>query len=411
MAASSAESLTLLANDAAGGELSTPLLIVGLAAIPVLVAINGFFVAAEFALVAVRKTRVEELVNQGKVGAAGLLAAVNDLNRSVAACQLGITVASLALGFVSEPAIHRLIHPLMADLPAEWGRVLSIALTLSLITYMHVVFGEQMPKLAALQSSEAVGLWVARPVYLFGAVTAPLIKLMNGSSAWFLRRLGYREDAEEGEVHTVNELRLLVEDSEEAGELDSDAADMVRGVFGLADKVVRDCMVPVEKMAALDVATPPDKVLEIVRLGAHTRLPVYEGTTDKIVGIVNTKDLFFLFSTSGVVLLEDALYPATFLDPGESVSNAFRLFRKSHRPMALVRDEAGKVLGLITLEDVLEEIVGDIEDEHDVPVPKLKLARRRAGGPGGSGLGRSGAHPSLKVRPAAPPPGERPAGS
>ncbi|HEY1186449.1 MAG TPA: hemolysin family protein [Gemmata sp.] len=409
MTVRSADPLALLAD--AGNEMSQTLLIVGLVAIPVLVAINGFFVAAEFALVAVRKTRVEELVSQGKNGAAGLLAAVTDLNRSVAACQLGITVASLALGFVSEPAIHGLIHPLMADLPAEWGRVLSIALTLSLITYMHVVFGEQMPKLAALQASEGVGLWVARPVYLFGRVTSPVIQLMNGSSGWFLRRLGYHGDSEEGEVHTVNELRLLVEDSEEAGEIDADAADMVRGVFALADKVVRDCMVPAEKMAALDVTTPPERVLEIVRLGAHTRLPVYDGTPDKIVGIVNTKDLFFLFSTSGAVVLEDALYPATFLDPEESVSNAFRLFRKSHRPMAIVRDESGQVHGLITLEDVLEEIVGDIEDEHDVYVPKLKLARRRAGlgSPDKSSLGRSGTHPATKGRP--PESGERPSGS
>ncbi|MFM8274094.1 MAG: CBS domain-containing protein, partial [Gemmata sp.] len=149
--------------------------------------------------------------------------------------------------------------------------------------------------------------------------------------------------------------------------------------------------------------------LEIARLGAHTRMPVYDGTVDKIVGIVNTKDLFFLFSTSGAVLLEDALYPATFLDPGESVSNAFRLFRNSHRPMAVVRDAGGKVLGLITLEDVLEEIVGDIEDEHDVPVPKLKLARRRAGTPGPP---RSGAHQLLnRPRPPGSNSGEKPAGS
>ncbi|AMV23560.1 Magnesium and cobalt efflux protein CorC [Gemmata sp. SH-PL17] len=385
--------------------MSQALLVVGLVAIPLLVAINGFFVAAEFALVAVRKTRVEELVNQGRPGAPGLLAAVNDLNRSVAACQLGITVASLALGFVSEPAIHRLIHPLLSGLPGEWSRVLSILITLSLITYMHVVFGEQMPKLAALQESEWVGLWVARPVYLFGRAMSPIIQLMNGSSNWFLRRLGYHGDGEEGEVHTVDELRLLVEDSEEAGEIDPDAADMVLGVFALADKVVRDCMVPAEKMAALDVSTSPDRVLEIARLGAHTRMPVFDGTPDKIVGIVNTKDLFFLFSTSGAVVLEDALYPATFLSPDEPVANAFRLFRKSHRPMAIVRDAEGKVLGLITLEDVLEEIVGDIEDEHDVPVPKLKLARRRPG----SAPNKSGTHQPLKPR--APEPRDKPAGS
>ncbi|VTU01164.1 membrane protein : UPF0053 protein YugS OS=Clostridium saccharobutylicum DSM 13864 GN=yugS1 PE=4 SV=1: DUF21: CBS: CBS [Gemmataceae bacterium] len=393
----------------ASGDGPTPppegaLLGVGLAAIPVLIAINGFFVAAEFALVSVRRTRVEELVNQNRPGAAALLAAVDDMNRSVAACQLGITVASLALGFVSEPAIHRLIHPLVVGLPEEWARVVSVLLTLSLITYMHVVFGEQMPKLAALQEPEKVGIWVARPVALTARLTGPLIQLMNGSSSWLLRRFGYAGTGEEGEVHTVDELRLLVEDSEEAGEIDADAADMVLNVFGLADKRVRDCMVPRDKMAALDVNSPPDKVMEVARLGAHTRLPVYDGTPDKIVGIVNTKDLFFLFSTSGAVMLEDALYPATFLDPDEQVANAFRLFRKSHRPMALVRDPQGAVLGLITLEDVLEEIVGDIEDEHDVPVPKLKLARRRPPLPVPRPNAASGAHRQAEPREKPKPP-------
>ncbi len=365
------------------------LLVVGLLAIPILIAINGFFVAAEFALVDIRRTRVEELANQNLPGSASLMSAVLDLNRSVAACQLGITVASLALGFVSEPAIHRVIHPLFTGLPAEWTRALSVLITLSLITYMHVVFGEQMPKIAALQESERIGLWVAGPVNLFGRVAGPLIRLMNGSSSWFLRRLGYRGTGEEGEVHTIDELRLLVEDTEEAGLLDPDAADMVLNVFAMTDKRVRDCMVPRDKMAALDVNSPPDKVMEVARLGAHTRLPVFEGNLDKVIGVVNTKDLFFLFSTSGVVMLEDALYPATFLDPDEPVANAFRLFRKSHRPMAVVRDPTGAVLGLITLEDVLEEIVGDIEDEHDVPVPKLKLARRLFQVPK---LGASGSH-------------------
>lgn len=352
-----------------------------LLAIPLLIATNGFFVAAEFSLVAVRRTRVEELVNRGMPGARSLMHAIANMNRSIAACQLGITLASLALGFVSEPALSAVIKPLFAHFPMDWQgpftRACSIVLTLGLITYLHVVFGEQMPKIAALEGTERLGLLIARPVNLFASATSPLLRLMNGSSAWLLRRLGYHGSQEEGEVHTVDELRLLVEDTEEAGLLDPDAADMVLNVFALTNKKVRDCMVPREKMATLDVNSPSDKVLEVARLGAHTRMPVYDTVPDNIVGIVNTKDLFFLFSTSGVVVVEDALYPATYLDPNESVANAFRLFRKSHRPMAIVRDGNNVVLGLITLEDVLEEIVGDIEDEHDVPVPKLKLPRRR----------------------------------
>lgn len=349
---------------------------VGLALIPLLVILNGVFVAAEFALVAVRRSRVEELVNLGKPRAKALLAAVDKLNDSVGAAQLGITLASLALGLVSEPALHGLISPLFSGLPEAWhgpvSRTLSVALTLALVTYLHVVFGEQMPKIAALQSSEQIALWLATPLAAFARVAHPAIWLMNGSSNLFLRWLGYKSDEEQGEVHSVEELRLIIEDTEEAGLIDPEAADYVMNVFGLSDKAVCDVMVPWDKVMALELTTPPERILEAVREGSHTRMPVYQGTPDNIVGVVNTKDLFFLFSLKGIVVLEDAIYPAQFLPPDEPVSTALRLFRRTHRPMAVVRKTDGTVLGILTLEDVLEEIIGDIEDEHDDP------ARRRA---------------------------------
>lgn len=355
------------------------LVVVGLVVIPLLIAVNAFFVAAEFALVAVRRSRVQELVGQGKPRAAALLAAIDRLNDSVAAAQLGITLASLALGLVSEPAIADLLRPLFASLPDAWQgvvtRVLSVAVTLGLVTYLHVVFGEQMPKLVALESSERVALLVAAPLNAFARGTRPLIRLMNGSSGLFLRWCGFRA-TDEGEVHSVDELRLIIEESEEAGEIDPDAADFVLNVFALSDKKVSDVMVAWEKVNALELATAPDKILESVREGAHTRMPVYDTTPDQIVGVVNTKDLFFLFSLRGVVVLEDAIYPAQFLPPDEPVSTALRLFRRSKRPMAVVRDAGGKTLGILTLEDVLEEIVGDIEDEHDDPVRRRAMAAK-----------------------------------
>jgi CBS domain containing-hemolysin-like protein len=371
---------------AAAVDLPTTL---GLIAIPILILVNAFFVAAEFALVAVRKTRVEELVNQGRPRAKALLAAVENLNDCVAAAQLGITVASLALGFVSEPALHILTAPLFDALPADWqgaaSRALSVGLTLAFVTFFHVVFGEQTPKIAALQSTERLALLVAGPLIVFARVTRPLVRAMNGTSGWVLRRFGYRAAADEGEVHTVEELRLLVEDTEEAGLLAPLQADVVMNVFALSNKTVRDVMVPWDRVAALDVGTPPDQILATVRAGAHTRLPVYDGTPDKIVGVVNTKDLFYLFSLNGVVALIDAVYEPVFLEADMPVAVALDLFRKAHRHLALVREESGKVVGILTLEDVLEEIVGDIEDEHDTPVPKLRRAvaqqlvlRRRA---------------------------------
>jgi CBS domain containing-hemolysin-like protein len=355
--------------------------VLGLLAVPALVALNAFFVAAEFALVGVRRTRVEELVRQGVKGSAAVESAVAHLDRSIAATQLGITLASIALGWVGEPALARLLDPFFDFIADAWKPTavhsFATGAAFFLITFMHVVFGELIPKTVALQTRDSTALWIAGPLNVFARLTRPLILLMNGTGNYILRLWGYQPaDTAAEMVHSVQELALLIEDTEEAGILEPEQAEFVQNVFRLSDKSVCDCMVPADKMATLELNTPPDRVLELVRRGAHTRLPVYEGQLDNIVGIVNTKDLFYLFSLRGVVILEDALYPATFLKPDESVSTALRLFKQSRRPMALVREESGKIVGLITLEDVLEEIVGDIEDEHDRPTPRVLLRPR-----------------------------------
>ncbi|MBL8799307.1 MAG: HlyC/CorC family transporter [Planctomycetia bacterium] len=370
----------LIAAASEGGHWAWSAL--GLLSVPALVALNAFFVAAEFALVAVRKTRVEEMVNQGVAGSRSVLSAVNHLDRSIAATQLGITLASIALGWVGEPALARLIDPLMAYAPDAWRSVAThsaaTALAFALITFMHVVFGELIPKTVALQVPDKTAIWVARPLNVFSKLSRPLIVVMNGTGNRVLHWCGFRAAQEAHMVHSVEELVMLVEDTEEAGLIDEDQAEFLQNVFRLSNKQVCDCMVPREKMATLELHTPPDKVLEHVRQGAHTRLPVFDGEMDNIVGIVNTKDLFYLFSLNGVVILEDAIYPATYLKPDEFVGTALRLLKQARRPMALVRDDAGKIVGLITLEDVIEEIVGDIEDEHDRPTPKLTRRLRSA---------------------------------
>jgi putative hemolysin len=243
-----------------------------------------------------------------------------------------------------------------------------------------------IPKTIAIQTADRTALWLARPLIYFARCTRPLILLMNGVGKFILRRFGYEPAGGEEMVHSVEELLLLIEDTEEAGILDPDQAEFLQNVFHLSDKRVRECMVPRDKMATLELHTPPDKVLEAVRSGAHTRMPVYEGQLDNIVGIVNTKDLFHLFSERGVVILDDATYQALFLKPDETIANALRLFRKAKRPMALVRDEGHHILGLITLEDILEEIVGEIEDEHDRPAPRLPPRVRRNLSVEGSGV-------------------------
>ena len=350
--------------------------IMALVAIPLLIAVNGFFVASEFALVAVRRTRVEELVNGGDPRAKSLLDAVDHLDRSVAASQLGITLTSLALGLVSEPALHAILSPLFSWIPDGYQgwvtRTLSVAATLAVVTYLHVVFGEQMPKIAALQSPERVGLLVGGITNRFARLAHPVIRLMNVSSNIGLKLFGFRSTGHAGEIHSVEELQMIIEDTEEAGLLDSESADYLYNVFELSNKKVRDIMVAWDKVMALEITTPSERVLQAVRDGAHTRMPVYQGNPDNIVGVVNSKDLFYLFSLRGLVNLEDARYDPQFLDAEGSVANALRLFRRSKNAMAVVRD-GGKVVGILTLEDVLEEIIGDIEDEHDDPVRRRQL--------------------------------------
>jgi CBS domain containing-hemolysin-like protein len=355
--------------------------LLGVLAIPALVALNAFFVVAEFSLVSIRKTRVEEMVKNGVRRAKSVQDAITHLDRSIAATQLGITLASLALGWVGEPALARVIQPWFGFMPFLMGGITAhgaaIVVTFSLITFMHVVLGEQFPKSVALQAADRTSLLVATPLNIFARATRPLVGTMNFFCNRLLAAFGFRRSSGEESVHSVEELLLVIEDTEEAGILNPLQADLVENVFRLSNKKVADCMVPRERMAGLELSSSPEQVLEKVREGAHTRMPVYEGTMDNVVGIVNTKNLFHLYSLRGVAILDDALYPATFLSPDDSISTALQRLRKSRRPMALVRDKENKILGLVTLEDLVEEIVGDIEDEHDRPTPRLILRRTK----------------------------------
>jgi putative hemolysin len=352
----------------------------GLLAIPALILMNAFFVAAEYALVAVRKTRVEEMVKNGMRGAPSVAFAVGQLDRSIAATQLGVTLASIALGSIGEPAVAELIEPLFEWAPGVWGIIskhsVATVLALLFITVMHVILGEQVPKMAALKATDRTALWLARPLNAFARFSLPMLIFMNAVGNQLLRLLRLKTGSGSS-IHSVDELRLIIEDTQEAGLLESDQSVFLQNIFAMTNKTVRECMIPREKMDAIDINTPSSKIIEIVRDCGHTRLPVFDGELNNIVGILNTKNLFYFFSLQNAIVLDDALYPATFLKPDERIADALRLFRRSRRPMALVRDQNGHVLGLLTLEDILEEIVGELEDEHDAPVPKVKLVRKK----------------------------------
>ena len=339
----------------------------------VLIGFNAFFVAAEFALVTVRWTRVEELTARGRFGAKSVQQAVERLDDVIAATQLGITFASLALGWLGEPALAHLIEPLFHRLPVPWGVVVSHAVAVTsaylLLTYLHVVLGELAPKAIALQRAEDVALIVTGPLLVFARIFRPFILFMNGSGNWVVGLLRLPPPRADQEIHSIKELGMLVEETAEAGMMATDQAEYVRNVFRLSGKRVHDVMVPREKVVTLSLQASPEEVLATCRETAHTRMPVWEGQPENIVGIVNTKNLFHLFSQFKLVLLEDAMYPPIFADPDQSVGKLLSVFRHERRPMAVVRDAAGRFHGIVTLEDILEEIVGEIEDEHDAPPP------------------------------------------
>jgi CBS domain containing-hemolysin-like protein len=341
----------------------------GLVTIAALVLANAYFVATEFALVAVRITQVELWVTEGRRGAQSAATAIENLDEAIAATQLGITIASIGLGFVGEPMVAEMIAPLLSAVGiASAYAVHSIALALAfvLITFVHVVVGEFAPKAIALDRPGRVALTCARPLLIFASTVRPLLLLIKGSGNLLVRALGVSPAGQATEdVHTAEELSVLVAESRAAGEIRPYAGRMLGNVFRLGRTRLRDVMVPREKVVAIDRSINSDALLDLIKESGFTRIPVYDGDFDNVIGILHTKDLFQVYADRRVVILEDAIRDAIFFPTDLSLVNALRRFRRGRQHLAIVRDEGGPVMGILTLEDVLEQIVGDIADEHD----------------------------------------------
>lgn len=343
---------------------------VALAAVFVVLLVNAYFVATEFALVAVRRSQLRLWEREGRRGASSAVRAIEHLDDSIAATQLGITLTSIGLGFLGEPAIATLLEPRLESMgAASFVTVHSAALAVSfaIVTFLHVVLGELVPKALALDRPGDLALLCARPLLVFGSVFRPVLWMMNGTANGLLRMVGVARAGEAERIHSPEELSLLVSESQEAGAIRPDTGRIIGQVFRLSRVRVRDVMVPRERMAAIERHMSPDDVLDRLREEGYTRLPVYDGTLDRIVGILHTKDLFHLYAKSRLVVLEDAIRPAVWFLPDVPVVDALRRFRRGRRHMGVVHQKDGKVVGLVTLEDVLEEVVGEIEDEHDQP--------------------------------------------
>jgi CBS domain containing-hemolysin-like protein len=310
-------------------------------------------------------------VAEERRGAAAAARAIERLDDAIAATQLGITLASIALGWIGEPALAHLIEPVLAALglgPVALHTT-ALALAFASITFLHVVCGELAPKALALDNPGPVALWCAGPLLVFGRVFRLVLSVMNGAGNGLVRLLGARPASHHSAIHSPEELSLLVREAREAGSIRPYPGRILGNVFRLSRTRVGDVMVPRERVLAVERHMKPDDILDLLRGTGFTRLPVYDGELDRIVGILHTKDLFHLYARERVVILEDAIRPAIEVRPDQSVIEALRVFRRGRKHLAIVRELDGPLLGVCTLEDVLEEIVGEIEDEHDVPTP------------------------------------------
>jgi putative hemolysin len=337
-----------------------------------LVAANGFFVAAEFGLVAVRRTRIEQLANEGNPLARTVRGALDHLDNYIAATQLGITLSSLALGWIGEPAVARLIEPLFAGLPGIWpqisSHVVAVAIAFTFITMLHIILGELVPKTIALQRSEAAAMFVIHPLRAFLWLLGPFIHLMNGIGNWLVRLIGLRPASGHEAVHSEEELRMLVAASQQNGVLEASEKEMLHKVFSFADKEAHQVMVPRTEIAAVPAELTLGEFKDLVtRDYVHTRFPVYENSIDSIVGVVHVKDALVGLSTNALdQAIRGLMRPVLVVPETIHIDDLLRQLQRRRMHMAVLVDEYGGTAGIVTMEDLLEEIVGEIRDEFDI---------------------------------------------
>ncbi len=355
-----------------------PLATIGLYVVLVLVLVflNGFFVAAEFAFVKVKSNRLDALAQVGNTKARWSKHIVGNLNAYLSACQLGITFSSLALGWIGEPAIARLITPLLQGiLPDVLIHTISFILAFTLITALHITLGEQVPKTFAIRQSERVTLLTAAPMVLFYRTMFPFIWLLNESSNWMLRKAGVEPEAEHESTHTAEEIRLIVSESRKNGAIDENEYALVDNVFEFSATTAREIMIPRTEMVCLMATLSFEENRETAIREQLTRYPVCLPDKDNIIGYVHIKDI--LKSYHGRQDIQEMVRPLISIPESMPIRTLLRLMQKRKIQMALLIDEYGGTSGLVTMEDIIEEIVGDIQDEFDEEKPAIEHCSER----------------------------------
>ncbi len=331
-----------------------------------LVLANGFFVASEFALVAVRRSRIVSLAEHGDRRAELLLGLLDQINSYISATQLGITMASLALGWVGEPALAALLEAPLQGIVADTLRhTIAFVIAFTIITCLHIVLGELAPKTMALERAERVALAIAWPMRLFHQIFSWPIQLLDWAGRSAARLCGLQSTGESTSIYTVDELRQIIDVSQKGGTLESDEQQLLHRVFEFSDADVREVMMPRTRMVGLEATASRDQVVAILLENMYSRYPVYRGSIEDIIGVVHSKDLLGRLVAGEPFDLAAIMLSPVFVPEGKKVSELLKEMQRSRNQMAFVVDEYGGLSGVVTTEDLIEELVGEIRDEHD----------------------------------------------
>lgn len=338
----------------------------------ILVLLNGFFVAAEFSIVKVRYSQIQLRAEKGSKLAKKAEHIINHLDTYLSATQLGITLASLGLGWIGEPVVAKIISVVLSgfnfEISEESLHTISFPVGFLMITILHIVFGELAPKSIAIRKSETTALIISYPLYLFFVIFRPFIWLMNSLSNLVLRIIGIKPISEH-DIHSTEELQLLVKQSNEGGEIQDENYEIIKNAFDFTDHTVKQIMVPRHQIFSLDIELSTKEIIENILDNGYSRIPIYQGSIDNITGIVYAKDVFKEQYKNPDFNIKDLIHPAFYVYETKRISEILAQFQKQHLHIAVIIDEYGGTQGIITLEDILEELVGEIQDEDDDEKP------------------------------------------
>lgn len=338
---------------------------INLLLVALMILATAFFVGAEFAILKVRMSRIDQLIAEGHKGAIVAKKVANNLDYYLSACQLGITVTALILGALGEPTVERLLNPLFEEfnVPAALATVLSYAIALSIVTFLHVVIGELAPKTLAIQYAEHMTLLLARPLYWFGKIMNPFIWLLNGSAQLFLRLFNL-EPSGHGDTHSEEELKLIMAESFQSGEINQTELTYLKNIFAFDERNVKQIMIPKEKIISVEQSLSRDNLFEVMKLHEYTRYPVTSAThKNRFLGFLNTKEILTSIAAGRKQDAASFIHEMPSFPETAPIRKVWTSMQQQRAHMAIILDKDGNTAGLVTMEDILEEIVGEIRDE------------------------------------------------